>query len=142
MSCRGFLLAVVLALAMLTVSMGALYDHCIGFPRNIAGHWVHPRVKWYWTWYPPLGYPFPGIVQYVYLDEHGREIKHGPLVERGVRGNTVVLSRTGFYIEDQPDGVFTEYQTYWGTKVAETRYVHGKQVDLKMYPVPSLPARQ
>jgi len=87
-------------------------------------------------------YPFPGIVQYVYLDEHGREIKHGPLVERGVRGNTVVLSRTGFYIEDQPDGVFTEYQTYWGTKVAETRYVHGKQVDLKMYPVPSLPARQ
>jgi hypothetical protein len=115
-----------------------LYGHWIGFPRKIGGHWVHPSVTWYMTGYPPLGYPFPGIVQYVYKDAHGREIKHGPLIERGIRGNGVVLSKTGYYIEDQPDGVFTEYQTYWGTKLKEITYDHGKQESVVYYPVPNL----
>ena len=88
--------------------------------------------------YPPLGYPFPGIVQYVYTDERGRETKHGPLVERGLHGSSAVLSRTGFYFEDQPDGVFIEYQTYWGTKLTETTFDHGKQISVFRYPVPPL----
>ena len=133
---------VILALSLIAiVGIGFAYQHCIGLPRKIAGHWVHPRVTWYWTYYPPLGYPYPAIVQYVYVDANGREIKHGPLVERTGRGNfSVVLSKTGFYLEGQPDGLFTEYQTYWGTKSSETLYDHGKQISVKFYPVPPLPA--
>jgi hypothetical protein len=135
---RKILLSVLAVFAMFAVAMGALYEHWIGFPRKIVGHWVHPDVTWYWTWYPPRGYPYPGLVQYAYTDAHGREIKHGPLVERGVRGDSVVLSRTGFYLEGQPHGIFIEYQTYWGTKLKETRYDHGKQLSVTYYSLPNL----
>ena len=128
----------VVAFAVFVAGIGALYQHWIGFPRTIAGHRVHPRVTWYWTGYPPLGYPYPAIVQYVYRDESGRDVRHGPLVERSLRGSSVVLSRTGFYLEDQPDVVFTECQTYWGTKLSETTYDHGKQINRIYYPVPPL----
>ncbi len=123
---------------VIVVGAGWFYAHWIGFPRHIAGHWVHPRATWYWTYYPPQGYPFPAIVTYFYTDEQGRQIKHGPYLERGVRGNSVVLAKTGFYLENQPDGVFIEYQTYWGTKVHETRYDHGNQLSEIWYPVPPL----
>jgi len=113
-----------------------LYAHWIGFPRHIAGHWVHPRVTWLWTGLP--GYPFPATVAYVYTDEHGRQIKHGPFIERGVRSYSVVVAKTGFYLDDQPDGVFVEYQTYWGTKLKETRYSHGKKISEAWYRVPPL----
>ncbi len=128
----AILAAVILAVA------GWLYNHWIGFPRHIAGRWVHPQVTWYWTGAPPLGYPFPAIVSYVYTDEHGRTIKHGPYIERGVRGNTVVVAKTGSYLDDQPEGLFTEYQTYWGTKLRETRFDHGKKIGDVWFPVPPL----
>ena len=124
------------AIPVLAIFVG--YVHWIGLPRKIDGHWVHPRVDWYLTGYPPLGYPYPGVVQYVYTDAGGREIKHGPLIERGVRGNSIFVSRTGYYVEDQPDGLFTDYQTYWGTKVKDTWYNKGKQESVAYYPVPNL----
>jgi hypothetical protein len=136
---RRKMLACLLAVPiLLTAAFVAPYAHWIGFPRKIDGHWVHPRVTWQWTGYPPLGYPFPAIVQYVYNGPDGREIKHGPLIERGIRGDSVVVARTGYYSEDQPDGTFVEYQTYWGTKLAETVYDHGKQLSVTYYPVPAL----
>lgn len=144
MSRPRFLRWTATAVVIFAVAAGSLYDHWIGFPRHIAGHWVHPRVRWYWTYYPPLGYPYPAIVTYVYTDEQGHEIKHGPYLERGISSkhfliwDTVVLAKTGFYLEDQPDGVFTEYQTFWGTKLHEARYDHGKQISELWYPVPPL----
>jgi hypothetical protein len=78
------------------------------------------------------------MVQFAYVDKQGRVIRHGPLVERGVRGNCIVVSRTGFYLEDEPQGVFAEYQTYWGTKSKETLYDHGKEIKVMTYPVPYL----
>src|SRR5262249_53900409 len=114
------------AFAIIALGAAWFYDHWIGFPRRVAGHWGHPRVTWLWTGMP--GYPFPGTVIYVYTDERGREIKHGPFIRRGVRGYGIVVAETGFYLDDQPDGVFIEYQTYWGTKVHETRYDHGKMI--------------
>jgi len=129
---------VVFAIAMLLAIAAGLYSHWIGFPAYIAGRWVHPEVHWLWTGAPPLGHPFPGIVTYVYTDAHGHKIKHGPYLERGLRLSSVVLAKTGFYVEDQPDGVFTEYQTYWGTKLRETRYDHGKKLSEVWYTVPTL----
>lgn len=129
---------VVFAIVVTAIGAGWLYDRAIGFPRKIAGHWAKPSVTWYWTGSPPLGYPFPAIVVYGYVDEYGRTIRHGPFIERGVRGNTVVTAKTGFYVEDQPDGIFTEYQTYWGTKLKETRYDHGNEISVMWYPVPPL----
>jgi len=128
----------VFAVAIAATGASWLYDRAIGFPREIAGHWVRPRVTWYWTGTPPLGYPFPAIVVYGYVDENGRVIRHGPFIERGVRGNTVVTAKTGSYIEDQPDGIFIEYQTFWGTKLRETRYDHGKEISDTWYPVSPL----
>src|SRR5215469_3867127 len=115
-----------------------LYARWIGWPRKIEGYWAHPHVTWYWTGYPPLGYPFPGVVQYVYTDAAGDEVKHGPLLEHGVRGNGVFLARTGFYFEDPLNGLFTEYQTYWGTKSKDTWHDHGKVESSMFYPVPNL----
>lgn len=56
-------------------------------PEPFLSDWVHPHVDWCLTGYPPLGYPYPGVVQYIYADAGGREIKHGLLIERGVCGN-------------------------------------------------------
>jgi len=50
----------------------------------------------------------------------------------------VVMAKTGSNIEDQPDGIFIEYQTFWGTKLRETRYDHGKEISDTWYPVPPL----
>src|SRR5207253_9737877 len=86
---------VVFAVAIAATGASWLYDRAIGFPREIAEHWVRPGVTWYWTGTPPLGYPFPAIVVYGYVDENGRVIRHGPFIERGVRGNTVVMAKTG-----------------------------------------------
>jgi hypothetical protein len=138
MSGHRFVRWAFVAAVIFAAASGWLYDYWIGFPRHIAGHWVHPRVTWYWTGSPPLGYPFPAIVTYVYTDQQGHEIKHGPYLERAVRGNTVVLGKTGYYLDNQPDGVFTEYQTYWGTKVHETRYDRGTKLSEVWYPVPPL----
>ncbi len=127
-----WLLTVLVAVA---VTAGAwFYNSAIGFPQWIAGHWVHPRVTWYWTGMP--GYPYPAIVIYGYSDDQGRFVRHGPFIERGVRGITVVTAKTGAYLEGEPDGVFTEYQTFWGTKLRETRYVRGREVGVTCYPVP------
>lgn len=144
MSLRRFVRWLILAAVTFAAAAGLLYSYWIGFPRHIAGHWVHPRVTWYWTYYPPLGYPFPAIVNFIYTDKQGHEIKHGPYFERGIGGrhflvwDTVVLAKAGFYLENQPDGIFTEYQTYWGTKVRETCYDHGKKLSEVWYAVPPL----
>jgi hypothetical protein len=102
----------------------ALWAYC---PRLIRGHWVRRRIEWYGIAY---GVPilYPGVVDFVYHDQSGNLIQHGPYHRYVYVGPEIRVAAEGFFDNGVPDGTFTEWNTQDGSKMDETFYVKGKQV--------------
>ena len=126
----------VISLLGIAFFFGALwaygYVHWVGYPQRIDGRWVRPHiVQWYWTGVP--GWPYPAVIQYGYRGPDGRFVPHGPYLRRiwafaAAKRSGLHVAETGYYTEGQRNGVFTEYQTYWGTPMSRRVYEQGTLV--------------
>jgi len=130
---RKFLLGLLGLVMLVGVLCGYCYVHWVGYPQRIEGRWLRPRImQWYWTGMP--GWPYPAAIQYGYRGPEGRFVPHGPYIRRKWNfgglpgGNGLVVEETGYYTEGQKNGVFMEYQTYWGRPMSRKYYERGKLV--------------
>jgi hypothetical protein len=121
---RKRIFTLLVSLSVLAALCG--YAEMIGFPQHIRGHWVHKRIEWY-EWGPGLPLLYPGVVYYVYSDSAGNIVKHGPY-RRYVLQSGIRLQTEGHFSDGVPNGTFTEWNTYDGTKMAETFYRKGKEI--------------
>jgi len=113
-------------LCLLLICAG-VYEETVGFPRYVRGRWVHKRIEWYGlgTGLPVL---YPGVVDYVYRDAAGNLVKHGPYHRYVFQSGWIRLNAEGFFRDGLPDGTFTEWNTYDGTKQSETFYADGQPI--------------
>lgn len=115
----GLVIGGTAALCLLVAAFGA--------PRHIRGHWVHRRIEWYGVGLGPL-FVYPGEIDYVYRTSSGEAIRHGPYRRYVLQSGKIRLASEGFFDNGVQDGTFTQWNTYDGTKTAETFYVEGKQM--------------
>src|SRR5262249_30116253 len=132
---RSFFKGVLGVLLVAAIACGYCYVHWVGYPHEVEGQWVSPRVmKWYWTGMP--GWPYPGEIQYGYSAADGRFLHHGPYLRRvwaptysGDMSHPsyhIAIDENGYYTEGQKNGIFTKYQTYWGKPMMQEQYKRGK----------------
>src|SRR5262245_59875086 len=97
----GIIVGSIAVALLLTATGGLAYECVIGFPRSYEAKRVHRVTRWF-GYHPSRSLLFRrSIIYYVYYDQDGKEVSHGPMEKFHENGRLAYLA---YYKDGQLEG--------------------------------------